>query len=55
VLGEYVGRTGPEAEVGDPFGSDLEVYRETYEQLDELIREAADRIEEAYRDADHGA
>ena len=52
VIGEYVGRKGPEAEVADPFGSDLDVYRGTYEELDELIREAADRIEQEPRDAD---
>ena len=52
VIGEYVGRKGPEAEVADPFGSDLEVYRDTQEELDELIREAADRIEQEARDAD---
>ena len=52
VIGEYVGRKGPEAEVADPFGSDLEVYRGTYEELEELIREAADRIELEAHDAD---
>ena len=51
VLGEYVGLTGPEAEVSDPFGSDLEVYRETYAQLEELIRGAADRLLAEHRDA----
>jgi protein-tyrosine-phosphatase len=44
VLGEFVGRTGPEAEVADPFGSDLEVYRDTYAELDELIEQATERI-----------
>lgn len=44
VLGEYAGRAGPEAEVGDPFGSDLEVYRETYAELDALIQQAVDRL-----------
>jgi protein-tyrosine-phosphatase len=44
LLGEYVGVTGPEAEVSDPFGSDLDVYRETYEHLEELVREAAKRL-----------
>ena len=52
VVGEYVGRKGPEAEVADPFGSDLEVYRDTYEELDELIQQAADRIEQEAHDAD---
>ncbi len=46
VLGEYVGLTGPEAEVRDPFGSDLEVYRSTYEQLDTLVAEALDRLQQ---------
>src|SRR2546422_4681322 len=27
VLGEYAGREGDEAEVSDPFGGDLDVYR----------------------------
>ncbi len=52
VVGEYVGRKGPEAEVADPFGSDLEVYRDTYVELEQLIDEAADRIEQEARDAD---
>ena len=44
VLGEYVGLTGPEAEVRDPFGSDLKVYRSTYEQLEQLIGQAFERF-----------
>jgi len=44
LLGEYVGLKGPEAEVSDPFGSDIDVYRETYTQLASLIARAADRI-----------
>lgn len=44
VLGEYVGRTGAEAEVGDPFGAGLDVYRETFNQLAEFINEAKERI-----------
>jgi protein-tyrosine-phosphatase len=55
LLGEYVGRDGPEAEVADPFGSDLEVYRDTYRQLEALIREAADRLIAERKDADHRA
>ena len=47
VLGEYVGRTGPGAEVSDPFGSDLEVYRATYAELDILIGEALERLIES--------
>lgn len=44
VLGEYAGRTGADAEVGDPFGGDLEVYRTTFTQLDELIREVVEKL-----------
>jgi protein-tyrosine-phosphatase len=44
VLGEYAGRTGPEAEVSDPFGGDLELYRATYAELEELVRIAAGRL-----------
>jgi protein-tyrosine-phosphatase len=44
VLGEYAGRTGDDAEVGDPFGGDLEVYRETYGQLEAFIAAVAERL-----------
>ncbi len=54
LLGEYSGRTGPAAEVRDPFGSDLEVYRETFEELEELIERAVDRLVVEFEDADRG-
>jgi protein-tyrosine phosphatase len=44
LLGEYVGLKGAEAEVSDPFGSDIDVYRETYAQLEALVAKAADRL-----------
>ena len=44
VLGEYVGKAGEEAEVGDPFGGDLEVYRDTCAELEALIATVADRL-----------
>lgn len=44
LLGEYAARSGPDAEVADPYGGDLEVYRQTYDELDELIRVAAGRL-----------
>lgn len=44
VLGEYVGKNGEEAEVGDPFGGDLEVYRDTCAELEALIATVADRL-----------
>jgi protein-tyrosine-phosphatase len=51
VLGEYAGRTGPEAEVSDPFGGDLELYRATYQELEELIKAAAERLVSELRDS----
>lgn len=49
VMGEYVGRSGADAEVSDPFGSSLEVYRRTYTEITELVREAVDRLIAAAR------
>lgn len=54
VLGEYAGRTGPEAEVSDPFGGNLEVYRDTYIELEELIHTAVERLVKEHRAADSG-
>ena len=51
VLGEYSGRSGPEAEVSDPFGGDLELYRDTYAELDGLIRVAVERLVSELRDS----
>src|SRR5213596_2672523 len=44
VLGEYAGRGADEAEVSDPFGGDLEVYRDTCVELEALIEAAVERI-----------
>jgi protein-tyrosine-phosphatase len=44
VLGDYAGRDGPEAEVSDPFGGDIELYRSTYQELEELVRIAIGRL-----------
>ncbi len=33
LLGEYAGREGEGAEVRDPYGSELDQYRETYREL----------------------
>jgi len=44
VLGEYAGKAGEDAEVGDPFGGDLEVYRDTCAELEALIATVADRL-----------
>jgi protein-tyrosine-phosphatase len=48
VLGEYAGRSGPEAEISDPFGGELEVYRRTFEELEELIKAAVKRLTAEY-------
>jgi protein-tyrosine-phosphatase len=44
VLGEYAGRAGDEAEVSDPFGGDLEVYRATCAELELLVSAVAERL-----------
>jgi protein-tyrosine-phosphatase len=44
LLAEYAGRTGGADEVPDPFGGDLDIYRQTYADLDELIHVAAGRL-----------
>jgi protein-tyrosine-phosphatase len=44
VLGEYAGRSPEEGEVSDPFGGDLDVYRRTCEELEQLVVAVADRL-----------
>jgi protein arginine phosphatase len=44
VLGEYAGRDESRAEVTDPFGSDLASYRQTYDELQELIGGVVSRV-----------
>jgi len=44
LLGEYAGRSGAAAEVADPFGADLEVYRETRDDLNALVTVVAERL-----------
>ena len=44
VLGEYAGREGDDAEVSDPFGGDLDVYRDTCVELEALLETAVERI-----------
>ncbi len=51
LLGEYAGRNTEDAEVLDPFGADLEMYRETGIELRALIEDTLERMErEAGRD-----
>jgi len=45
LLGEYAGEEGAGAEVHDPFGGDLEGYRETWTQLDQLLDGVTARLE----------
>ena len=44
VLGEYAGLEGDEAEVSDPFGGDLDVYRKTCVELEALVGNTAERL-----------
>ena len=44
LLGAYVAREPGRTEVNDPFGSDLESYRSTFEELQELISGVVSRV-----------
>jgi protein-tyrosine phosphatase len=44
LLGAYAGREGVQAEVSDPYGSDLASYRATYAELQELIATVVSRV-----------
>jgi len=44
VFGEYAGREGEAAEVSDPFGGDLNVYRDTCVELAALVAAGVERI-----------
>jgi protein-tyrosine-phosphatase len=44
LLGEYAGRHDADAEVRDPFGGDLDGYRETLEDLLQVTGAVADRL-----------
>jgi len=52
VLGEYAGLSGPEAEVSDPFGSDIEVYRATFAEIRSLCDRALERLQQAKANED---
>jgi len=45
LLGEFAGRAGGDAEVRDPFGGDLEGYRETFGELDTMLDSVVERLE----------
>jgi protein-tyrosine-phosphatase len=44
VLGEYAGRDESRSEVSDPFGADLASYRQTYDELQQLIGGVVSRV-----------
>jgi protein-tyrosine-phosphatase len=44
LLGEYAGRRGGDAEVQDPYGAELEQYRETFRELAALIPDVVVRL-----------
>lgn len=44
LLGEFAGLTGAEVEVSDPFGADIEAYRDTFNQLEALLSQSLDRL-----------
>ncbi len=44
LLGEFAGRQGEDAEVRDPFGGDLDGYRQTYQELEALVTEVVNRL-----------
>jgi protein-tyrosine-phosphatase len=44
VLGEYAGREETRSEVTDPFGSDLASYRQTFDELQELVSGVVSRV-----------
>lgn len=44
LLGEFAGLTGAVAEVSDPFGADIEAYRDTFNQLETLLSQSLDRL-----------
>jgi len=54
MLGEYAGRPAATAQVEDPFGGDLEEYRRTYEQLEQLLAAAVERLANPHSDASPG-
>lgn len=44
LLGEFAGMTGTAVEVSDPFGADIEAYRDTFIQLETLLSQSLDRL-----------
>ncbi len=51
LLGVFAGQTSATAQVEDPFGGDLEEYRRTYTQLEDLLTAAVTRLGDPQTDA----
>lgn len=45
LLGEFAGREGTGAEIRDPFGGDLDGYRETFGELDGMLDAVVERLQ----------
>jgi protein-tyrosine-phosphatase len=45
LLSEFAGRSGPGSEVSDPFGGAIDGYRQTFEELEQLIAGVVARLE----------
>ena len=54
LLGEYAGKKRSKAEVADPYGEELHVYRDTFEQLNGLMQIAAERLIKERDEQDRG-
>ena len=54
LLGAYAGEPAEDAEVSDPFGGEIEEYRETYDRLVSLLEAALPRLIAERHDADPG-
>ncbi len=54
LLGEYAGESGPDAEVPDPFGGDIEIYRQTFDELDQFINIAVEQVTSELRESGKG-
>ena len=52
VFGEYAGRDGEDAEVSDPFGGDLDVYRDTCVELEALSAAVTERLAQERQSGD---
>ncbi|MCU0616157.1 MAG: low molecular weight protein arginine phosphatase [Gemmatimonadaceae bacterium] len=44
-LTHYASRGASDAPISDPFGGDLDVYRRTYDELEELVHRVLDRLQ----------